>query len=302
MIMYGVAMSEVLKKVSSLNNFSHLSILTQINLIENGEFKPINHFVRKVVFTLHDSFKDYIMEIDKPPFSIVRNGWGEFDINITIYFQDINEEPVTKIHAIRIFHHNQNQRATAKKPVVNETYDEIVFCEPTEFFFHMLTDDPKKVLEAGGIGIPEPAEKKEEVKAETSPVQEAEKPEEQEPEMDEDAPAPDAEMQPEEDKDEASPADQEFEIKEEGEDNKEESKEADDVILRSTYEVCLGANNEHKVDVSQFFEEHNDKADLKLLSDALKHLKEETEYLRNEVRNAEKEISEKKEKLRVYDQ
>ena len=243
------------------------------------------------------------MEIDKPPFSIVRNGWGEFDINITIYFQDINEEPVTKIHAIRIFHHNQNQRATAKKPVVNETYDEIVFCEPTEFFFHMLTDDPREVLEAGGIAVAEPVEKNEEIKVEDEAPPEPDKSEEQAFEMDEDAPAPDAEMQlDEEEKDESSPVDQEFEIKEDADENREESKEADDVILRSTYEVCMGANNEHKVDVSQFFEEHNDKSDLKLLSDALKHLKEETEYLRNEVRNSEKEISERKEKLRAYDQ
>ena len=36
------------------------------------------------------------MEVEKPPFSIVRNGWGEFDIKISIYFQDINEEPVVK--------------------------------------------------------------------------------------------------------------------------------------------------------------------------------------------------------------
>ena len=64
----------------------------------------------------------------------------------------------------------------------------------------------------------------------------------------------------------------------------------------------VGANNEHTVDVSQFFEDHTDKSDVKLLADALKNLKEETEYLRGEVREAEKTLNDKKDKLREFDQ
>ena len=67
-----------------------------LKILDGDEFKPLSNYVRKVVFTLHESFKEYIMEVEKPPFSIVRNGWGEFDIKISIYFQDINEEPVVK--------------------------------------------------------------------------------------------------------------------------------------------------------------------------------------------------------------
>ena len=84
------------------------------NTGENGEIKPLERYVRKVVFSLHESFKDNIVEIEKPPFSIVRNGWGEFDIGITVYFNDMNEEPVNKIHNLRIFHTNSTQKATLK--------------------------------------------------------------------------------------------------------------------------------------------------------------------------------------------
>lgn len=126
--------------------------------IEGDEYKSLSNYVRKVVFTLHESFKEYIMEVDKPPFSIVRNGWGEFDIKISIYFQDINEEPIVKIHNIQIFHNNQNQKATIKKPVVNETYDEIVFVDPTEFFYHMLTESDgqgEPAVDSGELDVKE---------------------------------------------------------------------------------------------------------------------------------------------------
>lgn len=243
------------------------------------------------------------MEIEKPPFSIVRNGWGEFDINITIYFQDVNEEPVTKIHGIRIFHHNQNQRATLKKPVVNESYDEIVFNEPTEFFYHYLTDDPAETLQTQLFTPIIDSTKIEEIKPEENvevkedePVPNIEDqiiPEEVEKEAEKDV-----EMQPEETK-----INQETELKQENQIEAEgELEEGEDIIIKSTYLVTVGANNEHTVDVAQFFEDHNDKADLKVLNEALKHLKEETEYLRTEVKNSEAEITEKKERLRAYDQ
>ena len=63
-------------------------------LDENGG--DMSSYVSKVVFTLHDSFPHHIMVVDKFPFCICRAGWGEFDIMITIYFHDPNEEPVQR--------------------------------------------------------------------------------------------------------------------------------------------------------------------------------------------------------------
>ena len=240
-----------------------------LNIDKNGKVQPLHQFVRKVVFTLHESFPNNVIEIEKPPFAIVRNGWGEFDVNITIYFQDMNEEPVTKIHGIKIFHQHQHQRATIKKPVVNESYDEIVFNEPTEFFYHMLTDDPEETFKSQFINpFPNQDMKKEENKSsegvqpseeklkEENTVKEEGKDKEMEVEKPEVDAKPsvdgeiksnsegavegdknkdaDVEMKPEEDKT----------VKKEGENeekivtSKEEKKEDnDDIVANSTYEV-----------------------------------------------------------------
>ena len=243
------------------------------------------------------------MEVDKPPFSIVRNGWGEFDIKISIFFQDIHEEPIVKIHNIQIFHNNQNQRATIKKPVVNETYDEIVFVEPTELFNSMLVESngqTEPVVDSGEFDVKEEG-KDEEMENEDDPYNDNEADKDLAPEIGknfykitlvDDVP----EVTESNIKEEAK-------IKEEGALPKEEIGAGDDVIEKSTYEVRFGADNEQVVDVRQFFiPDHGDKSDVKMLTEALKSLKDETEYLRNEVRNSEKEITEKKEKLAsLYD-
>lgn len=250
---------------------------------------PLHQYVRKVVFTLHESFDDNVVEIDKPPFSIVRSGWGEFDVHISIHFQDVNEEPVSKIHGISIFHPQQNQKATQKKPVVNENYDEIVFNEPTEFFYHMLTDDPEETFKNQFINpFPNQVTPVEETKVLESKNEDKDMPD--------DKPKEDAEMKPEDT----------AEKKEEGEEKiveKEENKENENMIIKnSTYEATIGPNNETQVDVQQFFGDYNDTADLKLLTDCLKSLKEETMFLRKQTEECEKEITDKKEKLRQYEQ
>ena len=54
----------------------------------------ISSYVKKVVFTLHESFAESVVTVDKYPFAITRAGWGQFDILISVYFHDPNEEPV----------------------------------------------------------------------------------------------------------------------------------------------------------------------------------------------------------------
>lgn len=193
---------------------------------------------------------------------------------------------MTRIHNLKIFHSNSPQKATIKKPVINECYDEIVFCEPTEFFFHMLNGEQVEGMSTGLVLPPsnqpiQPASK-EENKIEEEKVQQEEiiNEDDQEAEKDE-------EMQPEgEDKEDAKM-----------EPDKDKAKEEDNfelVIANSTYDVTVGANNETIVNVEQFFESHNDKLTMKKLQEALKNLKEETEYLRGEVRKAEETINERK--------
>jgi len=101
--------------------------------------EDISTYVKKVVFTLHESFRESVMVVDKYPFSVTRAGWGQFDILITIYFHDPNEEPVQWSHFLKLYHNQQNQNAISKKPVVFEQYDEIIFWEPTEYMHEILT-------------------------------------------------------------------------------------------------------------------------------------------------------------------
>lgn len=67
--------------------------------------------------------------------------------------------------------------------------------------------------------------------------------------------------------------------------------EITDIVFDSTYDVVTGANNEHTVNVEQFFETQTDVKHIKMLTEALKNLKEETEYLREQVRECETTIS-----------
>lgn len=32
--------------------------------------------------------------IDEPPFELAESGWGEFEVQIKLYFVDVNEKPV----------------------------------------------------------------------------------------------------------------------------------------------------------------------------------------------------------------
>jgi len=51
--------------------------------------------VNKVVFQLHETFSEPVVEVAAPPFQITRFGWGTFEILATIHLQDGRELKVT---------------------------------------------------------------------------------------------------------------------------------------------------------------------------------------------------------------
>ena len=79
-----------------------------------------------------------MLVIDKPPFEIVETGWGEFEISIKIHFVDSSERPVDLFHGLVLYPSEGQASATTKKPVVRETVEELVFNEPTEYFYNIL--------------------------------------------------------------------------------------------------------------------------------------------------------------------
>ncbi|KAL6063735.1 YEATS domain-containing protein 4, variant 2 [Balamuthia mandrillaris] len=119
--------------------------------------EDISYFVKKVVFTLHPSFKDPVRVVDKPPFEITETGWGEFELAIRIHFVDASERPVDLYHPLVLYPLEPEGpalvpgtvsdavRRSEKIPVIRENYDEIVFKNPTEYFNNILQEHKRKV-------------------------------------------------------------------------------------------------------------------------------------------------------------
>ena len=69
------------------------------------------------MFHLHHSFAEPVREVLHQPFELTETGWGEFEITAVVHFIDeAMEEPFQMVHALRLFHQNE-QPLTTKKPV-----------------------------------------------------------------------------------------------------------------------------------------------------------------------------------------
>lgn len=117
--------------------------------------KPYNNedmslYVKKVHFKLHDSYANPNRIVTKPPYEIIETGWGEFEVVIKIYFHDPTERPVTCYHILKLFKSpvvdgdlsttsSINSLPTEmKKVLISESYEEMVFQEPTQLMKHLL--------------------------------------------------------------------------------------------------------------------------------------------------------------------
>lgn len=56
------------------------------------ERQQIDKVVQKVVFNLHETFKNPVRECTQQPYCVKENGYGEFDFPIDIYFNGTNEK------------------------------------------------------------------------------------------------------------------------------------------------------------------------------------------------------------------
>uniref|UniRef100_A0A8C2X419 YEATS domain-containing protein 2 n=1 Tax=Cyclopterus lumpus TaxID=8103 RepID=A0A8C2X419_CYCLU len=63
----------------------------------------IDHFVKKVWFFLHPSYKpNDLVEVSEPPFHLTRRGWGEFPVRIQIHFKDTRNKRIDIIHQLKV--------------------------------------------------------------------------------------------------------------------------------------------------------------------------------------------------------
>ncbi|VEN53431.1 unnamed protein product [Callosobruchus maculatus] len=110
--------------------------------------EDMSGYVKKVHFKLHESYANQNRIVVKPPYEISETGWGEFEIVIKIHFHDPNERPVTLYHILKLFHSGNTQDIGMElgKGLVSESYDEIVFQDPTQLMHHLLTNTKQLTL------------------------------------------------------------------------------------------------------------------------------------------------------------
>lgn len=111
----------------------------------------LSKFIKKIIFKLHDTYVNPSRSIESPPFEVTETGWGEFEITIRIFFvPEANEKNIQLYHHLKL--HPYVPRAEnippGQQPVESYIYDELVFNEPTEAMFEILTEKPGALLSA----------------------------------------------------------------------------------------------------------------------------------------------------------
>ncbi|KAI0463061.1 hypothetical protein LJB42_003076 [Komagataella kurtzmanii] len=118
--------------------------------VKDPQGKDLSYFIKKVVFKLHDTYPNSARTIESPPFQVTETGWGEFEIGIKIYFvPESNEKNVSLYHNLKLHPYGfpPGHVLTDKdREVQSILYDEIVFNEPTERMFEILTKTPGSLL------------------------------------------------------------------------------------------------------------------------------------------------------------
>ena len=103
--------------------------------LKSYQNEDISTYIKKITFKLHDSYLNATRVITEPPYKVVESGWGEFEVTIKIYFHDPAERPVTIYHPLKLF----NPHPVVTDYLVSETYDELIFAEPSNWLYERLT-------------------------------------------------------------------------------------------------------------------------------------------------------------------
>ncbi|KAK9285567.1 hypothetical protein L1049_024762 [Liquidambar formosana] len=103
--------------------------------------------IKRAVFQLHPSFNNPTRVIESPPFELSECGWGEFEIAITLYFHDdVCDRQLDLFHHLKLYAEDESGPQSTKKPVVVESYNEIVFPDPSEGFFARVQNHPAVIV------------------------------------------------------------------------------------------------------------------------------------------------------------
>ncbi|KAJ5643178.1 Protein AF-9 [Penicillium longicatenatum] len=107
--------------------------------------EDISYWLKKVQFKLHETYAQNVRTIEAPPFEVVETGWGEFEIQIKLYFvPESNEKPQTLWHSLKLHPYGPDAEGMKERRevVVSQNYEEVIFNEPVEPFYEILTGGP----------------------------------------------------------------------------------------------------------------------------------------------------------------
>ncbi|KAL3527203.1 hypothetical protein ACH5RR_011859 [Cinchona calisaya] len=103
--------------------------------------------IKRAVFQLHPSFNNPVRVVESPPFELSECGWGEFEIAISLFFHnDVCDKQLDLYHHLKLYAEEGSGPQSIKKPVVVETYNEIVFPEPPANFLVRVQNHPAIVV------------------------------------------------------------------------------------------------------------------------------------------------------------
>ena len=106
----------------------------------NGE--DISYWLKKVQFKLHDTYANSVRMIESPPFEVEETGWGEFEIAIKFYFvPESTEKPQQIWHGLKLhpYQGDTEQQKRDRTKITSVCYEEVLFNEPVEHFYDILT-------------------------------------------------------------------------------------------------------------------------------------------------------------------
>uniref|UniRef100_A0A7N0U5U7 YEATS domain-containing protein n=1 Tax=Kalanchoe fedtschenkoi TaxID=63787 RepID=A0A7N0U5U7_KALFE len=103
--------------------------------------------VKQVVFQLHSSFNNPTRVVESPPFELSEAGWGEFEIAITLHFHnDVCDKPLSLYHHLKLYPEDESGSMSTKKPVVVESFEDIVFYDPSDSFLARIQSHPSVIV------------------------------------------------------------------------------------------------------------------------------------------------------------
>ncbi|KAI5286451.1 NuA4 histone H4 acetyltransferase complex and the SWR1 complex subunit [Ascosphaera acerosa] len=102
----------------------------------------VSYWLKKVQFKLHETYAQCVRNVERPPFEVHETGWGEFEIQVKLYFvPESLEKPQTLWHTLTLHPYGEDAegRKARREVVRSVNYEEVVFNEPVEQFYDTLT-------------------------------------------------------------------------------------------------------------------------------------------------------------------